>query len=424
MRRKAGSRRRITSIIVKCSLVNITSSHSVHTSVSSLSAILLLCILLIACKQKERTPEAVPNLSQPSILPLSSESFLDAPLVYHSDDGTTIHHLKQASDYSLTAHTDTSLSHTPTISVYANNLFQYEVDIRNMHTPPATVLSGLDTVLVSSDIEGNYEAFVSLLQGNGVIDSDKNWMYNDNHLVLIGDMLDRGDEVLQVLWLIYKLEAEAENHGGGVHYLLGNHEQMNLRSNHKAQNTSYVHLDYMRYASALGIPYQDWFSSNAELGRWLRSKNTILAIDRILFVHGGIGSRTAGLQLSLEEINETIRATMDTNSADMDRVAALLHSAEGPMWYRGVADQEMPNKKVNKVLRVTDMDRMVIGHTLVDFHDIKPLYDDTVIPIDMHHSETFKEGVISALLINTEGFYQVDNHGRPKLLFLHHPIKL
>ena len=165
MRRKAGSRRRITSIIVKCSLVNITSSHSVHRSVASLSAILLLCILLIACKQKERTPEAVPNLSQPSILPLSSESFLDAPLVYHSDDGTTIHHLKQASDYSLTAHTDTSLSHTPTISVYANNLFQYEVDIRSKHIPPATVLSGLDTVLVSSDIEGNYEAFVSLLQG-------------------------------------------------------------------------------------------------------------------------------------------------------------------------------------------------------------------------------------------------------------------
>ena len=146
------------------------------------------------------------------------------------------------------------------------------------------VLSGLDTVLVSSDIEGNYEAFVSLLQGNGVIDSDKNWMYNDNHLVLIGDMLDRGDEVLQVLWLIYKLEAEAENHGGGVHYLLGNHEQMNLRSKHAVQNTSYVHPDYMRYASALGIPYQDWFSSNAELGRWLRSKNTILAIDRILFL--------------------------------------------------------------------------------------------------------------------------------------------
>jgi len=50
-------------------------------------------------------------------------------------------------------------------------------------------------------------------------------------LVLVGDCVDRGQEVTQVLWLIYKLEIAAKNKGGSVHFVLGNHEIMNFQGN-------------------------------------------------------------------------------------------------------------------------------------------------------------------------------------------------
>ena len=390
----------------------------------SLAAFVAICVLLIACQKKERPQVELPNLSPTAISPLNSDALYDAPLVFRNSYGTSIHHLQRLSDYSLTSRIDTTQSRTPTISIYANSEFQFEVGLREEHPSTAPVLGPVDTILVSSDIEGNYQAFVSLLEGNGVIDASKNWIYNDNHLVLIGDMLDRGDQVLQVLWLIYKLEAEAQSAGGGVHYILGNHEQMNLRSKFRPQNTAYVHPEYMRHASALGIPYQEWFEPNAELGRWLRSKNAILSIDSILFLHGGISKKTAGLQLSIEEINETIRTSMSTVSEDMDRSAAILHSADGPLWYRGMANQNMSQNSVNKLLRAMQAKQSVIGHTIVHGHHIQPLYNDKLIPIDLHHTATYKQGIVRALLIDTVGFYEIDNKRQTQLLFLHHPIEI
>ncbi len=396
----------------------------VYIPASSLIAYVALCLLLSSCNQKERAQVELPNLSPSGISPLRSESLHDAPLVYHHDYGTTIHHLKRGPNYDFIAQTDTTLTHTPFISVYANSQFQFEVELRENHTPGLSTLSDIDTVLVSSDIEGNYRAFVSLLHGLGVIDASKTWTYNDNHLVLIGDMVDRGDEVLQVLWLIYKLEAEAESQGGGVHYILGNHEQLNLRSKYSSRNSAYVHSEYMRYAKALDIPYQEWFSTESELGRWLRSKNTVTSIDSTLFVHGGISRRTAVLNMSLQEINEHIRSSMDTQHEEMSREEALLHSAQGPLWYRELADQSLSKNRVAKILQLMHVRRMVVGHTIVDGHHIKPLYDDQVIPIDMHHSESYKKGVIKALMIDSTGFYEVDNYRQSKLLFLHDPIEI
>jgi hypothetical protein len=62
-----------------------------------------------------------------------------------------------------------------------------------------------DKMLILSDIEGNFKAFRTLLQANGVIDSAFNWTFGDGQLVLSGDFVDRGDQVMEVLWLIYSL---------------------------------------------------------------------------------------------------------------------------------------------------------------------------------------------------------------------------
>jgi hypothetical protein len=54
------------------------------------------------------------------------------------------------------------------------------------------------------------------------VDNDSlDWTYGSGYLVLIGDMVDRGTNVVPLLWLIYKLEAQAQLARGNIHYILG-----------------------------------------------------------------------------------------------------------------------------------------------------------------------------------------------------------
>ena len=44
----------------------------------------------------------------------------------------------------------------------------------------------------------------------------------------VGDQLDRGDSEIQILYFLERLQREAEEAGGKLHVLNGNHETMNV----------------------------------------------------------------------------------------------------------------------------------------------------------------------------------------------------
>ena len=57
---------------------------------------------------------------------------------------------------------------------------------------------------------------------------------------MLGDVFDRGPNHLEILWLLYQLEAEAARAGGGVHLVLGNHEAMVLNGDLRYLNAKYA----------------------------------------------------------------------------------------------------------------------------------------------------------------------------------------
>ena len=57
----------------------------------------------------------------------------------------------------------------------------------------------VDKVAALSDIHGQYGTARRLLEINGVIDEEQHWTYGDGHLVVVGDIFDRGDEVTEPL---------------------------------------------------------------------------------------------------------------------------------------------------------------------------------------------------------------------------------
>jgi inorganic pyrophosphatase/exopolyphosphatase len=68
----------------------------------------------------------------------------------------------------------------------------FSVQLKQKLSEEKSEYKGVKKMLVISDIEGNFEAFRKLLQGNQVIDENFNWTFGKDHLVLAGDFVDRG----------------------------------------------------------------------------------------------------------------------------------------------------------------------------------------------------------------------------------------
>ncbi len=237
---------------------------------------------------------------------------------------------------------------------------------------------GVERVLAISDIHGQYGLLLRLLKTHGVIDQATNWSFGKGHLVILGDIFDRGDGVAESLWLVHKLEQQAEQAGGRVHYLLGNHEVMVLQG-----DLRYIHHKYRYTMAALKKSYEKLFGEDTYLGRWLRSKPVAISINRVAYVHGGISEAVLQQGLSFEEMNAAFqyRILRESEEAIMaDPVLSLLYNEEGPVWYRGYFEEGFDKKQAKHILRQIGNKRIVVGHT--SFREIISLFNGKVICID------------------------------------------
>ncbi len=260
-------------------------------------------------------------------------------------------------------------------------------------TPPPDSYAMPERLLVISDIEGNFTGFKTLLRGAGVIDEQFNWSYGDGHLLLLGDFFDRGLQVTECLWLIYKLEQEALAVGGRVHFILGNHEVMNL-----AGYTQYVRKKYFDNAKLLELDYNDLYTPQTELGRWLRTKNAVEKIGDDVFCHGGISPTLASYnRLSLTSINRIARNWYGVAVENItDGLAEAIFSTKtGIFWFRTAAQNLLKDEEVGKILQFAKANRMIIGHTLVT--EVTGLYGNRVLCTDLLHEECLRQGLLRTL---------------------------
>ena len=261
-------------------------------------------------------------------------------------------------------------------------------------------------MLVLSDIEGNFLAFKLMLLGAKVVDEKFNWTFGNGHLVLVGDYFDRGLNVTECLWLIYKLETEAEAAGGKVHFILGNHEILNLEG-----NTQYVRRKYLENAELLAEDYKRWFDNNSELGRWLRTKNAIEKIGDFVFCHGGISPDLARTGLSISDINRLVRQYLGKpfESIKNPDAKAVYDYKTGIFWYRNIAKYLISNEEVTTILKSVGASKMIVGHTLQP--DITTLYEGRVICTDVYHEENIRQGFVKTLWVEDGICYALDNKG-------------
>jgi hypothetical protein len=278
------------------------------------------------------------------------------------------------------------------------------------HQRDPSVFDGVSRVLAISDIHGDFRHFANFLLNAGVIDAAGHWSWGDGHLVVLGDVFDRGDKVTESLWLIHQLEAEATAYGGYVHFVLGNHELMALRGDQR-----YVHAKYLDGISHKSrIRHQDIYGPDTELGRWLRSKPTAIRINDIIFVHGGISPSLVELGLNMGALNTEVLEAMDLRSSQVafDDLARFVLGGEGPLWYRGYhyeMEGAYPLISPDDLQAVLDFyggRTIVVGHTEVD--SVISLHEGRVIAIDVPVDVL---GTFEGILWDTGMVYRVTGTG-------------
>lgn len=297
-------------------------------------------------------------------------------------------------------------------SIYGNESGTFEADfgfpfefIKTFHTGVGNSdyvqeFSNVEKLVAISDIHGQYEIFVSLLKENSVIDEENNWIFGSGHLVVCGDVFDRGNRVTEILWLIFKLENQANQMGGKLHYLLGNHEVMVLN-----KDLRYIDYKYMTTARKMGTTYDQLYAKNMIIGEWLRTKPVIVKINDMLFNHSGISPELVDRRLTIQMVNRMFQENIiDKSNAviDADPITELLAHSNGPIWYRGYFQDDNFNEyKLDVILKYFNAEHIIVGHTTMD--DIVYYFDKKVIAID----SGIKDGDKGKVLLYNKGVFSI-----------------
>ncbi len=334
--------------------------------------------------------------------------FFDGPHIFYGKDSLIIKYA-----YDITAY-------TYKVKMEEHTSFQgFLKDSTESYLIPKQFESVLDhypnaeKIFVVSDIHGQYKIFQELLLHNNIIDLNNSWIWGDGHLVIDGDLFDKGEKVHESLWLIYKLEQQAKEAGGVVHFMLGNHEVKALRGDLK-----YVRENYFRLAEVVSIKIPELYYENTFWGRWLRSKNVLTKIDPLLFVHGGIHPDVIQKYSSISDINMIMSKNIDLSLEEIkqDSTLSFLFRKNGPIRFRGFFQPdslpEVSNEELNDILSHFDVEKIIVGHTSREH--IYTSHNNQILCVDAR----IMHGIRGEGLLITDGkYYNVDNKGKRKLLF-------
>lgn len=291
-----------------------------------------------------------------------------------------------------------------------NGAFSFDVTLHEI-SRPAWKYDSPEKTFIMSDPHGNLDCVISLLRGNGIIDDELKWSFGSNHLVIIGDIFDRGNDATQIFWLVYKLEEEARQAGGNVSFQLGNHEPMVLSGDMR-----YTKDKYKSLADSLGCTFPYMMGPDTELGRWLGTRNTMQIIGDDIYVHAGLSGEFLEKRLSVPEVNERISSGLFLTSDQRKKDPELyfLFKTYGPIWYRGLVHWQKKyypasESTLDAVLDWYGVRRVFVGHTI--FRNVKAFYGRKVIDVNVSNQENKDKGRSRAVLLEDGRTFVVGDNG-------------
>ena len=215
-------------------------------------------------------------------------------------------------------------------------------------------------LFVTSDPHGYRARLSQALQDAQLIDAQENWAGGQFSLWVLGDLVDRGPDGIGTIDLVMRLCEQADDAGGRVGLVLGNHEVLALgmqRFGRKLTDDEQV-TSWVDCWQRNGGRVEDQAALTDRHVEWLATRPAMVDVDGHLLMHSDT-VRYLEYGASVHDINTAISAALQSDDIDvwwslLERVTERYDFArpDGP----AQADAMMASLGV---------ERMVHGHSIV-----------------------------------------------------------
>ncbi|KAG1672129.1 hypothetical protein FOA52_001717 [Chlamydomonas sp. UWO 241] len=312
-----------------------------------------------------------------------------------------------------------------------------------------TSVPAAERVIAIGDLHGDFRKTWRAFRLAGLIDERGRWSGGSAVCVQVGDVLDRGDQELQIFYFLERLQVEADAHGGKLYVLNGNHETMNVSTNHRYA-TPGAGLELLRWqqwtalASRLreqcssctktpgpppplgsgsgrgggggaapaaasggqntlyGGMHSDrtaaWRPGSPLSARFLAPHQISLQVGSNLFVHGGV--LPSHVDYGLERINKETQSWLLEGQALQP--PNFLRGSTAIVWARDYSAEDEGRcdcDKLKQVLKsVPGAQRMIVGHTIQE-QGVNSACGGRVVRVDVGLSRGCGDGAPQVLEI-------------------------
>ncbi|KAM6602467.1 hypothetical protein CsatA_022076 [Cannabis sativa] len=277
----------------------------------------------------------------------------------------------------------------------------------NPETPSAplqTRYPAADRLIAVGDVHGDLEKTKQSLRIAGLINDSDKWIGGSTMVVQIGDVLDRGNSELKILYFIEKLKREAARSGGTIISMNGNHEIMNVEGDFRFVTPNGVKefenwAEWYQIGNEMktlcknlknpknpfeGIPmgfknikkeFSNGFRARIAAlrpsgpisTRFLSQNVTVVVVGESVFVHGGLLPEHVA-KPGLEKMNEEVRNWINGSKGKEAPSPYYCRSRDAVVWLRRFSHEaaEMCDcSTLEHVLAtIPGAKRMIMGHTI------------------------------------------------------------
>lgn len=263
-------------------------------------------------------------------------------------------------------------------------------------------------IIAIGDLHGDFGVLRRCLEIAKVIDRRGDWIGGDTHVVQVGDILDGGGrgieyesdspyEEFKIYDYLNFLNSQAQRDGGAVHYMIGNHELMNLMGN----------FDYVHPAHMLA-ERNELFRPGSYLSQMLACHSyAVLVINGWVFCHAGLLPQHLEKH-TIRSLNQLLRSILlgEKNIHNLsDYEDWLINSKESVFWNRQYVNNDNRCDMLDKMLKAIKGRGMVVGHTVHD--KITSICNDRMFFIDLGMSKSFGGNLYQVLEIKRNGTTRV-----------------
>ena len=277
------------------------------------------------------------------------------------------------------------------------NLFFLSTSLAN----ESSVYTTSEKVYSVGDLHGDLDSFRKALLAVRIIDKHDNWTADKAHLVLVGDLVDRGPETRKLMEYVMDLENKAKAMGGQVHTLLGNHEFMvtNGVIEYMHYNDATDFKDFRRTPYEKGVDgFLNAFKNDTVFAKWFRSRKLAVQINQTIFVHAGLDQWAN--HLTIAQINRMGKSWLEyfqgVGQKPNEKSRWIIENS-GPIWTRVFVDYEtgkntLSFEDLKTILKKHKANKVVVGHSTIKSVQeavSHPTYGGSVILTDTGLSKSY-----------------------------------